>query len=63
MRVEENVQLQPVSDDDTEDVEGELDGDEGASRRVGRRLGGPDWGHSIENAGSNAVQHASCMSG
>ncbi len=52
------AKLEPVGDDDTEDVEGELKGDKLAARGVGGGLGGPDGGDGVEDTGADAVEDA-----
>lgn len=52
------AELEPVGDDDTEDVEGELEGDKLAAGGVGGGLGGPDGGDGVEDAGTDAVEDA-----
>lgn len=53
-----DVQFQPVGDDDAKDVEGKLECDKLAARGVGGRLGGPDGGDGVEDAGADAVEDA-----
>ena len=52
------AKLEPVGDDDTKDVEGELKGDKLAARGVGGGLGCPDGSDGVEDAGANAVEDA-----
>lgn len=49
------LQFEPVCYDDTEDVEGELDGDELATARVLSSLSCPDWHNGVQDTGSNTV--------
>ena len=57
--VERSSILDPVSDDDAENVEGEFNGDELAAGCVASGLGGPDGGYGVQNTGSNTVQDTS----
>ena len=47
----------PVSDNDTEDVEGEFDGDKLAAGCVAGGFSGPDGGDGVKNACSDSVQN------
>lgn len=46
----------PVSDDNTENIEGELNGDELPAGCVAGGFGGPDRGDGVQDAGSDTVQ-------
>ena len=47
----------PISDNDTEDVEGEFDRDELAAGCVAGGFSGPDGGDGVKNARSDTVQN------
>ena len=51
--------LDPVSDDDAENVEGEFDGDELAAGCVASGFGRPDWGDGVQDTGPDTVQDTS----
>ena len=53
--------FEPVGHNDTEDVEGELDGDELASGSVFRRFGCPDGDDGVQDAGTPTVDETSYM--
>lgn len=55
---EAEAELEPVSDDDTEDVERELGGNEGAPRRVCGYLGAPHGHDGVEVTGTNTIDDA-----
>ena len=57
--VERGSILDPVSDDDAENVEGEFDGDELAAGCVASGFGGPDRGYGVQDTSSNTVQDTS----
>jgi len=52
---EGNVLFQPVSHDNTKDVEGELDGNELTTRLVLRGLGRPDGNNGVQDTGAPSV--------
>lgn len=54
------LQFEPVCDNDTEDVEGELDGDELSTTCVLSSLGCPNGNNGVENTGSDAVNQTGC---
>lgn len=54
--VERGAVFNPVSDDDTENVESEFDRDELTARCVAGGFGGPDRGDGIKNAGPDTVE-------
>lgn len=51
--------FEPVSDDDTEDVEGEFNGDELSARFMFGGFGGPDGNNSVQDTSSPSVDEAS----
>jgi hypothetical protein len=50
------IQLQPVGNNDTENVECELNGDELSTRGMRRSLGSPDGGSGVEHTDTHAVE-------
>ena len=56
LAVEGGAVFDPISDDDAENVEGELDRDELAAGCVAGSLGGPDGGDGVQDACSDTVQ-------
>ena len=57
--IERGSILDPVSDDDAENVKSEFDGDKLAAGCVAGGFGGPDRGYGVEDTGSNTVQDTS----
>ena len=54
-----NSLFKPVGDDDTEDVQGELNGHELSTRFVFRSLGSPDRNNGVKNTSTPTVDEAS----
>ena len=55
---EAEAELEPVSDDDTEDVERELGGNEGAARRVCGYFCTPYWHDCVQVSRTDSVNDA-----
>lgn len=54
------LQFEPVCYDDTEDVEGELNGDELSTAGVLGGLSCPDGDDGVQDTGSDTVNQTSC---
>ena len=52
-------ELEPIGNDDTSNIEGELKGDELATRGMRCCLCGPDGGDCVQDTGADSVENTS----